>query len=374
LTDFYQFFYRRGFFDLKGLLAGDVLDVEPPEDHLVGPLAVHLEVIAACNLSCCHCFAGELPRSPDPLTLLEMESLFQELAGMGSMRLGVTGGEPLMRADILDILDTATQAGLHPCLTTNATLMTKDLARELGRRELVWLNVSLDGATAKSNDAVRGAGCFARVMRGIENLRTHARFSLAFTITRHNADEVEQCAHLARSVGASAAVFRPLYPVGKAGDHPALMPTFDQYTDAIRRLSGALTSGVDLQSTDPFSPTTRIETEARTYKSGGCGAANLVASISAHGDVNPCSFLGSVHNSGNIREQSFSEIWHHGEAFDRLRKLPSSRADAMNRFCGGCRARAQALNGDWNDSDPWFAEFMSTMHRRNPMSNVEVCR
>lgn len=115
--DFFEYFEELGMFRPDGRLAGVELDADPPADHLLGPLAVHLEIIAACNLRCTHCFAGELPRKTE-LTLAEMDRLFAELAALGSFRLGLTGGEPLLRKDLLDILDAATEHGLHPCLTT----------------------------------------------------------------------------------------------------------------------------------------------------------------------------------------------------------------------------------------------------------------
>src|SRR5262245_42629968 len=170
---FIDCFSARNFFRLDGRLDAELLAVDVPPDHLVGPLAVHLEVIAACNLSCTHCFAGELPRNQHPLSVREMAELFADLARLGSFRLGLTGGEPLLRKDLFEILDAATDAGLHPCLTTNALLLTEEIARELGRRPLVWLNVSLEGPTAEVNDAVRGIGTFDAVLQKLELLRRH---------------------------------------------------------------------------------------------------------------------------------------------------------------------------------------------------------
>src|SRR5205807_2391089 len=135
-----------------------------------------------------------------------------DLVRLGSFRLGLTGGEPLMRKDLLDVLDSATGHGLHPCLTTNALLLTEATARELGKRNLVWLNVSLEGPDAATNDPIRGRGTFNGVVEKLKLLRHHARFTLAFTITRLNADRVRDCARLAYEVGAHTAVFRPLYP------------------------------------------------------------------------------------------------------------------------------------------------------------------
>src|SRR5262249_10484167 len=159
-------------------------------------------IVAACNLTCTHCFAGALPRNQHPLSVAELDNLFADLARLGSFRLGMTGGEPLLRKDLFDILDAATGHGLHPCLTTNALLITEDIARQLGRREFVWLNVSLEGPSAETNDVVRGPGTFDAVLEGLAILGRHARFTLAFTIMRTNAHLVRQCAELAYRVGA----------------------------------------------------------------------------------------------------------------------------------------------------------------------------
>ncbi len=381
--DFYDYFERLGWFRVDGRLAAAVIEADPPPDHLLGPLAVHLEIIAACNLRCTHCFAGELPRKTE-LSLAEIERLFVELAGLGSFRLGLTGGEPLLRKDLFEILDAATEQGLHPCLTTNGLLIDERIARELGKRELVWLNVSLEGATALSNDRVRGLGTFTAVKQRLRLLAEHARFTLAFTITSHNHREVEACAELARELGAHTAVFRPLYPVGVAAGQPELMPSFSQYTDALARLSGIEPGGA-LNAIDPFSPQHRRDTQARTHANLGCGAANLVASVSASGEVNPCSFLGSSFDAGNLRERSFKQLWDQSQVFRRLRgqsEGPSRRSAGEDGpacssepgFGGGCRARALAAHGSAEAADPWHDEWRAlaeTGLRLPPLSNLE---
>jgi radical SAM protein with 4Fe4S-binding SPASM domain len=366
---FFDSFYQRGFFDLQGRLAADVLDVDVPEGHLVGPLAVHLEIIGACNLTCTHCFAGELPRNHDPLRVSEMENLFDDLARLGSFRLGLTGGEPLLRKDLFDILDAATERGLHPCLTTNGLLLTDDIARELGRRRFIWLNVSLEGPDAATNDCVRGAGTFDVVLKKLAILRRHARFTLAFTILRTNAHLVQQCAELAYRVGAHTAVFRPLYPVGVALDHLDLMPTFGQYTRALNELAELPLLGEDLHGLDPFSPTTQSSSEPEIHTSHTCGAGQHLCSISVQGDVNPCSFLGPGFNAGNIRTTPFPVIWHSAQEFERMR-----RDAGPDGFQGGCRARAQVFAGSVDAPDPWYEEFCQ--HESGvalaPGANVEV--
>jgi radical SAM protein with 4Fe4S-binding SPASM domain len=360
LTGFFEDFYGLGFFSLQGRFLGTKLDVDPAHDHLTGPLAVHLEIAAACNLTCTHCFAGELPRRERALTLEELDRLFATLAAMGAFRLGLTGGEPLLRRDLFEIIDLAADHGLHPCITTNALLMTEQIAREFGRRELVWLNVSLEGATDVTNDAVRGRGTFDRVLENLAMLARHSRFTLAFTVMRSNLAEMEQCAELACRVGAQSAVFRPLYPVGTARHHLELMPTFAEYSNALERLSAA-SAGAQLCAIDPFGPQVRAEGQAVTHSNHGCGAGNQVCSISISGDVNPCSFLGSAFVAGNIRERPFPEIWHNSHGFARMRnRVPAAGQECgSGEFCGGCRARALAFNGSVDAPDPWVSNMIS---------------
>jgi MoaA/NifB/PqqE/SkfB family radical SAM enzyme len=348
LEAFYESFDARGWFTVDGRFAGVVNEVaQVPADHLVGPLAVHVEVVGACTLTCAHCFADPLPRNRELLTLDELRPLFHKLAAMGSFRLGLTGGEPLLRRELLDVIDAATAAGLHPCLTTNGLLLDERWAKELGARDLVWLNVSLDGATAETNDAVRGRGTFDAVVAKLRALGRFMRFTLSFTVMRGNAHEVVAFTGLAKELGAHNVVFRPLYPVGAARHRPELMPEYSQYAEALRALSdlGAV------RGIDPFSPQVRADSSAVVHGNLGCGAANAIATISARGDVSPCSFLGPTFDVANVRDRPFRDIWNEGEGFRVMRGL--SKAPAPGRFAGGCRARALRLAGDVDAADPW---------------------
>jgi radical SAM protein with 4Fe4S-binding SPASM domain len=127
----------------------------------------------------------------------------------------------------------------------------------------------------------------------------------------------------------------------------------------------------DVRSLDAFSPVLRVETQAVTYRGPGCGAANLVASISASGDVNPCSFLGAAFESGNVRDRPFAEIWNAGHAFRRLRA--HSAGDA---FRGGCRARALDAHGSAFAPDPWHDEWLAANDPAapRPLTNLHVRR
>ncbi|MFK7767597.1 MAG: radical SAM/SPASM domain-containing protein [Mariniblastus sp.] len=349
LTGFYFHLDSLGLFDSNGFANMDVIDHEPAEDFLSAPLVTHVEVIGACNITCTHCFAGTLPRNQNPLSLAELDRLFQELVSLGCFRVSLTGGEPLMRADILEVIDSAIDHGLAVAVTTNAMVIDEAMAEALGNRKSLRLTVSLDGATAESNDAVRGEGVFDEVCQRLAILRKHSQFSLGFTVTNDVASEVDQCVELARELGASAVVFRPLYPTGTALQNPDLMPTFEKYVKAINSVAGG----------------THLEEDISELESQ-CGAGELLASISVQGDVNPCSFLGNEFVSGNIRENSFREIWNQGHQFKRLRELGAqshSSSEASQScgsiFQGGCRCRSLTATGDVNGADPWHTEHQS---------------
>lgn len=375
---FFEDFYERGFFTVDGRFAGTLLNVEAPRDHLAGPLALHLEIVAACNLTCTHCFAGELPRNERPLGLDEIDHLFQQMAALGTYRLGLTGGEPLLRKDLFQIMDLALKHGLCPCVTTNGLLITEEIAREFGRRELVWLNVSLEGASAGTNDAIRGKGTFEKVIERLSILRRHSRFTMAFTILSTNLHEMRQCTQLAEKVGASTAVFRPLYPVGVARNHLELMPSFEQYNDALNDLASlGEQQGFDLREIDPFNPLSRDPAQSIVHSNHGCGAGNIVCSMSVSGDVSPCSFLGPESYTANIRDRSLKQIWNESQGFRAIRALPDADPcdDGPDAACfsGGCRARALVLNGSINAPDPWISARSSVSHpTHHPLEVVQL--
>jgi len=359
IARFYETFYALGFFTLEGRFAGHVLETVPPVNHLTGPLAVHLEVSDTCNLRCQHCFAGDFTERVTPLGLAELDRLFEQMAAMGSYRLGLTGGEPLLREDLFEIIDLALAHGLAPCVTTNGMLLDEATAREFGRRELLWLNVSLEGGSPATNDLIRGRGSFQRVMRNVEALAQYAKFSLAFTVMRTNLHEIERCAELARRVGAESAVFRPLYPVGRARENLDLMPTFSEYNAALGTLSDARLMKADPNCVvDPFSPALRRDTGALIYWGHGCGAGNLVCSISISGDLSPCSFLGPGFRVGNVQDRCLSDLWR-DVALTRFRTSAGGQTSDSLPYPQGCRARALWLNGSVDAADPWIDDYSS---------------
>jgi radical SAM protein with 4Fe4S-binding SPASM domain len=361
IWQFFNYFYKHGFFTFHQKFAGSIQDIKTPSDHLVGPLTLHLELTDSCNLQCRHCSAGQLPRNKQMMDLEDIEGLFKSMKKIGTFRLGLTGGEPLLREDLFDIIDLAIEYGLSPCLTTNGLLLTERIAEELGQRELAWLNISLEGASSQTHDYIRGKGTFNDIIKKIAMVSKHCHFSLAFTLMKSNFHEARACARLAERVGAQAAVFRPLYPVGTANQHSELMLSFSDYLEALNDLAAMEkelnTSYIQFCNTHPWGPQTRIESRSMVYRNFGCGAGNLVCSVSASGDISPCSYLPSTYIAGNIKDLPLERIWSKSMVFNHIRSLKGNTlcdgCESYRNCLGGCRARALSINKSINAPDSW---------------------
>ncbi|HLA82707.1 MAG TPA: radical SAM protein, partial [Thermoleophilia bacterium] len=180
---------------------------------LRAPVNVTWEVTEACNLRCSHCLSAGLQSGRGELDLEQCRALIDELARMEVFQVNFGGGEPFLRTDFLDILAHCHSRGITTCVSTNGTVLTDGLIDELLGMPPVYLQVSLDGGCAETNDAIRGRGTFARILGGIELLaaRGYANLSLNMVVTRLNVSEIPDFDRLARHYGAKTRLsrFRP---------------------------------------------------------------------------------------------------------------------------------------------------------------------
>ncbi|HJX40875.1 MAG TPA: radical SAM protein, partial [Anaerolineales bacterium] len=145
-----------------------------------------------CNLRCVHCYSGSRDRRYEgELDTTEGRALIDDLAGFGVPVILFSGGEPLMRPDILELIAHARARGVRSVLSSNGTLITAELARELKGLQLSYVGVSLDGLEP-THDRFRGVeGAFARAMAGLRNCREAGiKVGLRFTINRRNAQDI----------------------------------------------------------------------------------------------------------------------------------------------------------------------------------------
>jgi len=307
------------------------------------------EVTAACNLCCSYCRASAcaLP-DKDELTLDEARRLIDEAAPLKPMLI-LSGGEPLMRPDIFDIIDYAVSRGLRVSLATNGTLLTPDIVFRIKKAGVSRVSISLDGPTSEIHDATRGQGCYQRSLRGMELLRSQVDFQINVTITRINQGDVVPMLDLAQRLGARALHFFFLVPTGRGNVRDIIsVETQEELLKLIKEEGSKRRMEIRVTCAPQY---------ARMGGGGGCLAGRSFAFISRRGEVFPCGYMPVL--AGNIREKSFAEIWKTSHVFTALRdrKLNGSCGSCRYKMaCGGCRARAYAESGDFLGQDPLCPE------------------
>jgi mycofactocin biosynthetic radical S-adenosylmethionine protein MftC len=318
---------------------------------LRAPVNVTWEVTGICNLRCSHCLSDSGPERGDELTTRECLDLIQELSELKVFQVNIGGGEPFLREDFVDLLQSCHLKGIVTCVSTNGMVVDDSLARKLASLRCLYLQVSLDGASPCVNDAIRGGGTFPRILSAIDCLsRNQVPFSINTVLTRLNFPELEDLRKLARSFGADLRVSR-FRPSGRGRDsRDSLGPSKDQ----LEGFAEWLDLHDMVKTGDSFFCLT---SDSRRMKGlDMCGAAKMTCCISPTGEVYPCAFLQEREfHAGSIRLTAFKEIWDNAPIFMRLRGLDVELCRVCPRFehCrGGCPAMAHHTYGDISMPDP----------------------
>jgi mycofactocin radical SAM maturase len=322
-------------------------------DPLRAPVNVTWEITAKCNLHCRHCLSADLGETDAAeLDFKQSCAFIDELDRMEVFQINFGGGEPFIRKDFPDILDYAHSKGITTCVSTNGTMLDENLVSRLSGMKLLRIQVSLDGATAATNDAIRGAGTFQRILAGIAHLskQDFPNLSINTVVTRANFHEIEQLCELASHYGANARLsrFRP------AGDAKRIWEEFHLDNSQLAWLSEFLSAHRDVLTGDSFFSITKED--RRDLGLNICGAARMTCSVLPDGSVYPCAFLRNEQfRGGNIARESLNEIWLHSKAFNAIRAIRVEACESCTRFflChGGCPAVAYFLFKSLNHPDP----------------------
>lgn len=315
--------------------------VDQFELGLQAPICLTWELTYACNLSCVHCLSSSGRRDPRELSTEQCKSVIDELERMQVFYVNVGGGEPTIRSDFWELIDYATAHHVGVKFSTNGVRITPDVATKLAASDYVDVQISLDGATAEVNDAIRGSGSFAMATRALENLST-AGFTdakISVVMTRHNVDQLDEFKALADHYGATLRITR-LRPSGRGADvWDRLHPTADQQ----RTLYDWLVAHGDRVLTgDSFF---HLSAYGQTLPGLNlCGAGRVVCLIDPVGDVYACPF--AIHEqflAGNVlRDGGFGTVWRESELFCELRTPTTGGACAKCSHFDSCRGGCMA--------------------------------
>jgi radical SAM protein with 4Fe4S-binding SPASM domain len=301
--------------------------------------------------------------SPDELSTAEAKVMINELASAGKPVLIFSGGEPLVRPDLFDLAAHARGLGLSIALATNGTLIDPAMAKRLKDSGIYYASISLDGTRPVTHDFFRGPGAFEKTLQGFRYLREAGiKVQINFTVTRSNVDEVPEMYELARTQKAIALYLFLLVPVGCGVEIvESQMLSSERVEEWLRWVCEK-----DRQGPLPIKAICaphyyRVEQQVaeRPGDGGpdrkGCLAGLHMCFISHKGDVFPCGYLPL--SAGNVRQQSFREIWQNSPLFQQLRSpdLLTGRCGACEYkvVCGGCRARGYFAQNDVLAEEPY---------------------
>lgn len=313
----------------------------------------------ACNLGCVHCYRDAGAAEAGELTTAEGKKLLDEIARAGFKIMVFSGGEPLLRSDIGELIGHARRIGLRPVLGTNGTLITPAMAAALKEAGTACAGISLDSRDREKHDTFRGyAGAWEETMRGIAACRgAGLPFQLHTTVMDWNEDEVTAITDLAVELGAVAHHIFFLVPTGRGRDIEETTLKTAQYEALLERIL-AKQADVPIELKPTCAPQFMRIARQKGIKlrfTKGCLAGTAYCVILPNGDVHPCPYLPL--KAGNVRETPFDHIWRDSGLLHDLRHQPLKGGCGRCGFgdvCGGCRARAYYYSGgDYLAEEPW---------------------
>lgn len=313
----------------------------------------------ACNIHCAHCYRDAGAKQAEELTTEAGKKLLSEIARAGFKIMILSGGEPLLRPDIYELIAHAKSVGLRPVLGTNGILITPEVAKRLKEAGLAVAGISLDSCDpAKHNRFRQAENAWQDTVAGMEACKAAGlKFQIHTTAMLWNEAEITDITDFAVERGAIAHHIFFLVPTGRGKDIEDLSLKTEQYEALLERI-------LDKQTQVPIElkPTCAPQFMRIAKEKGipmrytrGCLAGTAYCVIIPNGNVQPCPYLPLT--VGNVKETPFDEIWQSSDLFNELRKSPlkgGCGSCGYDQICGGCRARAYYYSGgDYLAGEPW---------------------
>ncbi|MBV9661816.1 MAG: mycofactocin radical SAM maturase [Acidimicrobiales bacterium] len=307
---------------------------------LEAPICLTWELTYGCNLACIHCLSSSGRRDPRELSTAEARAVIDELAEMQVFYVNIGGGEPTIRSDFYPLIAYAVSRGVGVKFSTNGSTLTPARAGELAGMDYVDVQISLDGADAATNDAVRGRGSYEAARAAMDNLAAagFGPFKISVVVTRENVDQLDALWEMALSYRAQLRLTR-LRPSGRGADTWSLLhPTAAQQVD----LYTWLVAHPDVLTGDSFFHLSALGEPLPGLNL--CGAGRVVCLIDPVGDVYACPFvLHDEFKAGSVRDPGgFAAVWRSSALFTSLREPASAGACAScgsyDACQGGCMA------------------------------------
>lgn len=343
------------------------------------PLVISWNITLKCNLKCAHCYINASSKAPSSmLSTEEAKKLIDQIAEISRPLLILSGGEPLLREDIFEIIRYGKEKGFKIGLGSNGILIDDGTARKLKEAGVDTVSISLDSSSPEKHDEFRGVkGSWEKAVNAIKALRKNSILTqVNTTVTRQNYDEIGEILALSEELGAENFHLFFLVPTGRGVKIEDITPEMyeEMISQTLKNLSRRKLN-VKFSCAPQFmriAQQTGMQMRHVQASMRGCIAGLYYCRIYPTGDVTPCPYLPI--KLGNIRDKAFKEIWFNSPVLKDLRnpeKLKGKCGLCKYKYiCGGCRARAYGLTtnfidfcgdlhepselkGDYLTEDPW---------------------
>jgi len=329
--------------------------VAVPTKEKYVPLVLSWNVTLKCNLKCSHCYINAKEKSlPDELSTDAAKMLIHQITEVSRPLLILSGGEPLLREDIYEIIRYGVDRGLRMGMGSNGMLIDDEVTRRLEDAGMGTVAISLDSSIPERHDEFRGVkGCWEHAINAIKSLKnSRIQVQVNCTVTPQNYDEVDDIMSRAEDLGVENFHLFFLVPTGRGTDIKDITPRM--YEDMITSTLAKTTKyklNIKPSCAPQFMRVAKQQEIDMSRWVRGCMAGLYYCRIYPSGEVTPCPYMPL--NLGNVRERSFKDIWFNSEVFKALRDFDRLKGKCgvceYRDVCGGCRARAYGVSTDLMD-------------------------
>ena len=328
-----------------------------------GPVIAHLAITNACNMNCKYCSVKNMhSKIKNGLTTDEYKKIIDKLVELGTFQIGLTGGEPTTRKDLIELVKYIADKNVACNLTTNGYKVSEDLIIKLKEAGLTQVQISLDSYRKEVHEKYRTEGSFDKALEAARLFKKHGFIvGVDTVITNENLDDIEEFMNFLEENNFDGLTIIKL----KQGyldleTFKKQVPEYNKYAeliDKVCRRNGKLEVTIDCSSVANLCKTLTLEEQNKIH-SAGCPAGHTLISIAPNGDVYPCAALtNEKYKVGNMLIDDFEKMWNENEILKSLRGIKNN-VEGKCKNCpkldvcrAGCRGIADSLNDKQYMSD-----------------------